>query len=766
MSDSDTLPPADDQRIVDLKQALEERYLSYALSTITQRALPDARDGLKPVHRRIIHAMRLLRLDPGQGYKKSARIVGDVIGKFHPHGDQSIYDALVRLAQDFALRYPLVDGQGNFGNIDGDSAAAMRYTESRMTEVATRLLEGITEDAIDFRPTYDGEDEEPIVLPSNFPNLLANGSTGIAVGMATSVPPHNVVELCNAALKLIHNPQATTEELVHPDLSAPPSMDDLVRGPDFPTGGYLVEPRSSIVHSYETGRGSFRLRSVWHKEEKGRGVYQIVITQIPYGVQKARLVEKIAELLLAKKLPLLKDVRDESADDIRLVLEPRAGTVDAVILMEQLFKLSELEVRFPLNLNVLDKGTVPRVMSLADALRAWLDHRKVVLVRRSQHRLEQIAHRLEVLAGYIIAYLNLDEVIRIIREEDDAKATLMATFELTDVQAEAILNMRLRSLRKLEEIELRKEHDGLTAEQGKLELLLSSDKRLWGEVAKQVEALKKAYPLFDADGETPHHLGARRTILATAPNADIAEITEALIEREPITVILSEKGWIRAPKGHNAVIDEKGFKAGDRLKLSFNCETTDKILMLTTGGKVYTLGADKLPGGRGQGEPVRIMVDVEEGQDIVDLFIYRPGAKRIIASSAGYGFIVGEDDLVANTRKGKQILNVSLPEEARLIVPCDGDRVAVIGQNRKLLVFPLSQLAAMSRGKGVRLQRYKDGGISDIKAFYAADGLTWIDSSSRTYTKPTEELTDWLGDRATAGRQPPTGFPKNNKFVG
>jgi topoisomerase-4 subunit A len=766
MSDADTLPPADDQRIVDLKQALEERYLSYALSTITQRALPDARDGLKPVHRRIIHAMRLLRLDPGQGYKKSARIVGDVIGKFHPHGDQSIYDALVRLAQDFALRYPLVDGQGNFGNIDGDSPAAMRYTESRMTEVATRLLEGIAENAIDFKPTYDGEDEEPVVLPSNFPNLLANGSTGIAVGMATSVPPHNLVELCNAALKLIHNPASTTEDLVHPDPSAPPNQDDLVRGPDFPTGGHMVETRSAIVKAYETGRGSFRVRAVWNKEEKGRGVYQIVVTQIPYGVQKSRLVEKIAELLLAKKLPLLKDVRDESADDIRLVLEPRAGTVDAVILMEQLFKVTDLELRFPLNLNVLDKGTVPRVMSLADALKAWLDHRKVVLVRRTEHRLAQIAARLEVLEGYIVAYLNLDEVIRIIREEDDAKASLMSTFSLTDNQAEAILNMRLRSLRKLEELELRKEHKNLTEEKGKLETLLASDKRQWGEIAKQVEALKKAYPLFEADGETPHALGARRTIFGEAPDADHAEITEAFIEREPITVILSEKGWIRALKGHTDDIDEKGFKAGDRLKLSFKAETTDKILMLTTGGRIYTLSGDKLPGGRGQGEPVRIMVDIEEGQEIVDLFVYRQGAKRIIASSNGHGFIVGEDDMIANTRKGKQILNVTAPAEAKLLVPFIGDRIAVIGQNRKLLVFPAAQLAEMSRGKGVRLQRYKDGGISDLKSFYAADGLTWTDSSGRTYTKPMEELTAWLGDRATAGRQPPNGFPRNNRFVG
>jgi topoisomerase IV subunit A len=748
MSAADTIPPADDQRIVDLRKALEERYLSYALSTITQRALPDARDGLKPVHRRIIHAMRLLRLDPNQAYKKSARIVGDVIGKFHPHGDQSIYDALVRLAQDFALRYPLVDGQGNFGNIDGDNAAAMRYTESRMTDVATRLLEGITENAIDFKPTYDGEDEEPVVLPSNFPNLLANGSTGIAVGMATSIPPHNVAELCEAALHLIHHPEATAAELVH-----------FVPGPDFPTGGILVESPANIAHAYATGRGSFRLRAKWEIEETGRGVYLIVVTQIPYGIQKSRLVEKIAELLLAKKLPLLKDVRDESSDDIRLVLEPRARTVDAVILMEQLFKTTDLETRFPLNLNVLDKGAVPKVMSLAQALKAWLEHRKEVLVRRSNYRLEQIAHRLEVLGGYIIAYLNLDEVIRIIREEDDAKASLMAAFELSDVQAEAILNMRLRSLRKLEEMELRKEHASLTDEQGHIQALLASEKRQWGAIATEIGELKTAY-----GKDTP--LGARRTILADIPDADHAEVTEAFIEREPITVILSEKGWIRAPKGHAAEIDEKGFKAGDRLKLALKAETTDKLLMLTTGGKVYTLGGDKLPGGRGQGEPVRIMVDIEEGQDIVDLFVYRPGAKRIIASASGYGFIVGEDEMIANTRKGKQILNVSAPDEARLLVPCVGDRVAVIGQNRKMLVFPLNQLAEMGRGKGVRLQRYKDGGISDLKTFYAADGLTWTDSSGRTYTKPMEELTDWIGDRASAGRQPPNGFPRNNKFTG
>jgi len=751
MDDADLPKPEDggDTRVVDLREALEERYLSYALSTITQRALPDARDGLKPVHRRILHAMRLLRLDPDQGYKKSARIVGDVIGKFHPHGDQSIYDALVRMAQDFAQRYPLVDGQGNFGNIDGDSPAAMRYTESRMTDVASRLLEGITENAIDFKATYDGEDEEPVVLPANFPNLLANGSTGIAVGMATSIPPHNVGELCDAALHLIQvNPNADAREL-----------SQFVRGPDFPTGGVLVEPAESMVLSYQTGRGSFRLRAKWHREEKGRGVYQIVVTEIPYGVQKSRLIEKVAELLLAKKLPLLKDIRDESADDVRLILEPRAGTVDATILMEQMFKVSDLEIRFPLNMNVLDMGTVPKVMGLPEVLRAWLDHRKVVLVRRGQHRLDQIARRVEVLEGYIIAYLNLDEVIRIIREEDDPKAQLIATFNLTDNQAEAILNMRLRSLRRLEEMELRNEHGGLLTERGHLEALLGSDRRQWGEVARQVADLKKAY-----DDSNP--LGPRRTMVGEAPEADSAEIETAFIEREPITVILSEKGWIRAMKGHTDDADEKGFKTGDRLKLAVKAETTDKLLMLTTGGKVYTLGGDKLPGGRGQGEPVRIMVDIEEGHDIVDLFVYRPGTRRIVASSSGNGFIVGEDDLIANTRKGKQVLNVTGADEARLLVPVAGDMVAVIGQNRKLIIFPLAQLPEMSRGKGVRLQKYKDGGVSDLKTFKAEDGLTWTDSSGRTFNRPISELTEWIGDRAQAGRQPPNGFPRNNRFTG
>jgi len=625
----------------------------------------------------------------------------------------------------------------------------MRYTESRMTDIAMRLLEGIDESAVDFKPTYDGSSEEPVVLPSNFPNLLANGSTGIAVGMATSVPPHNVAELCEAALHLINvNPNASAEELMR-----------FVPGPDFPTGGILIESPESIAQSYATGRGAFRLRARWNREEKGRGVYQIVVTEIPYGVQKSKLVEKIAELLLAKKLPLLKDVRDESADDIRLVLEPRAGTVDDALLMEQLFRLSELEQRIPLNLNVLDKGSVPKVMSLAEALKAWLEHRKEVLVRRTRHRLDQIARRLEVLDGYIVAYLNLDEVIRIIREEDEPKQVMIATFNLTDNQAEAILNMRLRSLRKLEEMELRQEHKELSEEQGHLNGLLASDKRQWGEISRQVNELKKVY-----GADTP--LGRRRTALGEAPAHDVADIEVSMIEREPITVILSEKGWIRALRGHTDDADEKGFKTGDKLKLLLKAETTDKLLLLTTGGKVLTLAGDRLPGGRGQGEPVRLMVDIEEGQDIVDLFVYRPGQKRVVASLNGNGFIVAEDELVANTRKGKQILNVSGDDEARLIVPAAGDMVAVIGQNRKLLIFAMDQLPEMARGKGVRLQKYKDGGVADLKTFASAEGLSWTDSSGRTFVKTLDDLKDWIGERAQAGRQPPNGFPRSNRFVG
>lgn len=748
---AEILPPDENrEQIVDLKKALEERYLSYALSTITQRALPDVRDGLKPVHRRILYVMHLLKLNPTQKYKKSAKVVGDVIGGFHPHGDQSIYDALVRLAQDFALRYPLVDGQGNFGSIDGDSAAAYRYTEARMTDVASRLLEGIGEDAVDFVPTYDGETNQPSVLPANFPNLLANGSSGIAVGMATSIPPHNVGELCEAALHLIHNPKATTKDLMQ-----------FVPGPDFPTGGVLVESKEDIEKAYETGRGGFRLRARWNSEDSGRGMYQIVVTEMAYGVQKSKLVEKIADLLLAKKLPLLKDVRDESAEDVRLILEPKSRSVDPIILMESLFKLTDLENRFSLNMNVLDKGAVPMVMGLGQVLKAWLEHRKTVLVRRSQYRLEQIEKRLEILSGYIIAFLNLDEVIRIIRFEDHPKAELMSTFLLTDGQAEAILNMRLRSLRKLEEIELRTEHDKLSEEKKHIEVLLGSSRRQWGAITNQITDLKKAYG--------PHsEMGMRRTTFDAIPDSEDFDFEAAMIEREPVTVVLSEKGWIRAIKGHNTDESALQFKTGDSFKQAIKVQTTDKLLMLTTCGRIYTLGADKLPGGRGHGEPVRIMVDIEEGHDIVDLFVHVPGTNRLLASSVGNGFICNEDLMIANTKKGKKILNITTPAEARICVtvPAASDQVAVIGENRKLLIFPLSQLPQMGRGKGVRLQKYKDGGISDVATFAAADGMSWRDSSGRTFTRPMEELAEWIGERAGAGRVRPAGFPRNNRFIG
>ena len=741
----DLIPPGGIEP-VDLRSALEERYLSYALSTITHRALPDVRDGLKPVHRRLLYAMRLLKLDPNAGFKKCARVVGDVMGKYHPHGDQAIYDALVRLAQDFAVRYPMVDGQGNFGNIDGDSAAAMRYTEARLTDIAVRTLDGLDEDAVDFRETYDGLDKEPIVLPGGFPNLLANGAAGIAVGMATSIPPHNIGELCAAAQHLIKTPGASTAELLQ-----------FVQGPDFPTGGILVKSDAAYLEAYETGRGGFRVRARWEVEDLGRGTWQVVVTEIPYQVQKSRLIEKIAELLQARKLPLLDDVRDESAEDVRLVLVPRSKNVDAALLMESLFKLTDLESRFSLNMNVLSGGRIPMVMGIKQALQEWLDHRKDVLVRRSQHRLAQIEHRLEVLGGYLIAYLNLDEVIRIIREEDDAKASLKAAFDLTDVQAEAILNMRLRSLRKLEEIEIRKEHDKLTAERDELLTLLGSEARQWTKIGKQIAEMAKAY-----GPETP--LGKRRTTFGDAPEHDLTDIHQAMIEKEPITVVISQKGWIRALKGHQSDLSSLSFKQDDSLKLHLLAETTDKLLVFTTGGKFFTLGADKLPGGRGHGEPIRLMVDMEEGQDVVDVFVYRGDRKLLVVSDEARGFVVNEADVIANTRKGKQVLNVTMPTEARLCVAAEGDQVAIIGRNRKLLVFPLSQVAEMSRGRGVRLQRYRDGGVSDVTVFKSEEGLSWVDSSGRSFNRKMEELTDWRGDRAQAGRLPPNGFPRTNTF--
>ncbi len=741
----DLIPPGGIEPI-NLRDALEERYLAYALSTITHRALPDVRDGLKPVHRRLLYAMRLLKLDPNAGFKKCARVVGDVMGKYHPHGDQAIYDALVRLAQDFAVRYPMVDGQGNFGNIDGDSAAAMRYTEARLTDIAMRTLDGLDEDAVDFRETYDGLDREPIVLPGGFPNLLANGAAGIAVGMATSIPPHNIGELCAAAQLLIKTPDASTEELL-----------THVQGPDFPTGGVLVRNDAAFLEAYETGRGGFRVRARWEVEDLGRGTWQVVVTEIPYQVQKSRLIEKIAELLQARKLPLLDDVRDESAEDVRLVLVPRSKNVDASLLMESLFKLTDLENRFSLNMNVLSGGRVPMVMGLRQVLREWLDHRKDVLVRRSTHRLGQIEHRLEVLGGYLIAYLNLDEVIRIIREEDDAKASLRAAFGLSDVQAEAVLNMRLRALRKLEEIEIRKEHDKLTEEREQLLTLLGSDARQWTRIGKQITELAKAYGPETA-------LGKRRTTFGDAIDIDVTDIHQAMIEKEPITVIVSEKGWVRALKGHQTDLSTLSFKQDDSLKLHIHAETTDKLLVFTTGGKFFTLAADKLPGGRGHGEPFRLMVDMDEGHDVVDVFVSKGDRKLLLVSTEARGFVVNEADVIANTRKGKQVLNVTTPGEAKLCVAADGDHVAIIGRNRKLLVFPLAQVPEMSRGRGVRLQRYRDGGVSDAIVFNGADGLSWVDSSGRSFTRSLEELTDWRGDRAQAGRLPPNGFPRTNTF--
>jgi topoisomerase-4 subunit A len=755
------VPPGggDDDRIepVDLKRALEERYLAYALSTIMHRALPDVRDGLKPVHRRIMHAMRLLRLNPDQGFAKCARIVGEVMGKFHPHGDQSIYDALVRLAQWFSVRYPLVDGQGNFGNIDGDNAAAMRYTEARMTDVAMELLAGITEDAVDFRLTYNEEDEEPVVLPGAFPNLLANGSSGIAVGMATSIPPHNAAELCKAALHLIDHPDATVEDLLTQNPHPSDADENMVRGPDFPTGGIVVDDWSSIVEAYRTGRGSFRVRARWHQEDTGRGTWVAIVTEIPYGVQKSRLIEKTAELLLARKLPLLDDIRDESAEDIRIVLVPKSRTVDPALLMESVFRLTDLESRFPLNMNVLSRGKVPMVMSLKDVLAEWLAHRREVLLRRSRHRLAEIERRLEVLGGYLVAYLNIDEVIRIIREEDEPKSVMMARWDLTDLQAESILNMRLRALRKLEEFEIRKEFDALSEEKAGIEALLGSEAKQWKTVRWEVEKVRDKF-------STATELGRRRTGFDAAPERDLGEIHQAMIEKEPVTVIVSEKGWLRAMKGHLADFSTLTFKEGDALKLAFHAQTTDKILVFTTGGKFYTLGADKLPGGRGHGEPIRIMVDMDNDQAIVTAFAHDPQRKLLLASFGGNGFVVPEAEVVANTRKGKQVMNVKSPDEATHCVPVSGDHVAIIGANRKLLVFPLADIPEMTRGKGVRLQRYKDGGVADIKTFGMEAGLTWQDSSGRTFTRSREELTEWLGARAGAGRLAPKGFPRTGKF--
>ncbi|MCW8836967.1 MAG: DNA topoisomerase IV subunit A [Rhodospirillales bacterium] len=739
------ITPAGEIRDARLADALSERYLAYALSTIMSRSLPDVRDGLKPVHRRLLFAMRQLKLDPGSGYKKCARVVGDVIGKYHPHGDVAVYDALVRLAQDFAVRYPLVDGQGNFGNVDGDNAAAMRYTESRLTTVAESLLEGIEENAVDFRFTYDGEEEEPVVLPASFPNLLANGSTGIAVGMATNIPPHNVDEICGALTHLIKFPNATIAKLV-----------EFVTGPDFPTGGVLVEPSENILEAYKTGRGSFRVRARWTVEQMGRGLYQVVVTEIPYQVQKAKLVERIADLLNARKLPLLADIRDESTTDVRLVIEPKSRTVEPEVLMEQLFRQTDLESRFTLNMNVLDAERTPRVMNLREVLQAFLDHRQTVLVRRSEFRLDKIERRLEVLGGYLIAYLNLDEVIRIIREEDDAKASLIRAFKLTDMQAEAILNMRLRSLRKLEEVEIRKEHDSLNAEKADLKTLLGDEGQRWSVIATQIAEIKAAF------GKKTE-IGKRRTEIGEAP--DVVDVpVEAMIEREPITIVCSEKGWIRAIKGHQTDPSTIKYKEGDRGRFVIQAQTTDKLLIFSTNGRFYTVSCDKLPGGRGNGEPLRLMIDMTNGHEPLTMFIQKPGRRFLVASESGRGFVLKEDDIIAQTKNGKVALNLPDGEEASACVEVadDADHIAVIGDNRKLLVFALDEVPEMSRGRGVILQKYKDGGLADVKTFRLADGLSWK-TGDRTRTET--DLLPWLGKRAGAGRLPPRGFSSANRFT-
>ncbi|HZR73326.1 DNA topoisomerase IV subunit A [Bradyrhizobium sp.] len=740
-------PPPEPAEVheVMLRDALEERYLAYALSTIMHRALPDARDGLKPVHRRILYGMRLLNLNPNAPFKKSAKIVGDVMGSFHPHGDQAIYDAMVRLAQDFSSRYPLVDGQGNFGNIDGDNPAAYRYTEARMTDVARLLLEGIDEDGVEFRANYDGQTKEPMVLPGGFPNLLANGAQGIAVGMATSIPPHNAAELCDAALHLIDKPDAKSKSLLK-----------WVKGPDFPTGGIVVDSKETITEAYVTGRGSFRVRAKWKQEEGARGTWVIVITEIPWLVQKSRLVEKIAELLNEKKLPLVGDVRDESAEDIRLVIEPKSRAVDPELLMESLFRLTELESRIPLNLNVLIKGRIPKVVGLAECLKEWLDHLRDVLIRRSNYRKEQIEHRLEILGGYLIAYLNIDKVIKIIRTEDEPKPVLIKTFKLTEVQAEAILNMRLRNLRKLEEMEIRGEDKDLRAELKGIKGVLASEAEQWKKVGEQVGKVRDMF-----GPKTP--LGKRRTQFADAPEHDLAAIEEAFVEREPATVVISDKGWVRTLKGHVADLSNLAFKTDDKLGQAFFAETTSKLLLFGTNGKFYSLDVAKLPGGRGHGEPIRMFIDLDQDAAVVSTFVNKGGRKFLIASGEGQGFIVNEDDCVSTTRKGKQVLNVEMPNEARAIAVVTGDRVAVIGTNHKMVIFPIDQVPEMARGRGVRLQKYLKAELSDVTVFDAKEGLSWKDGAGRDQSMTAKELSDWNGNRADAGRLA-HGLPKSNKF--
>ncbi|MGR3398428.1 MAG: DNA topoisomerase IV subunit A [Paracoccus sp. (in: a-proteobacteria)] len=747
MSD-DLLPdPQDATQSEPLSRAIGERYLTYALSTIMHRALPDARDGLKPVHRRILYAMRELRLSPSGAFRKSAKITGDVMGNYHPHGDAAIYDAMARLAQDFAMRYPLVDGQGNFGNIDGDNPAAARYTEARLAATSESLMDGLAEDSVDFRPNYDGTLSEPVVLPAAFPNLLANGASGIAVGMATNVPPHNLHEVVDACLHLIKTPDARDDTLA-----------GIIQGPDFPTGGVIVESHETIAGIYRSGRGAFRVRARWTQEDLGRGLWQIVVTEIPYQVQKSKLIERLAELIQTRKIPILADIRDESAEDIRIVLEPKARTVDPEQLMGALFRSSDLEIRFNLNMNVLIDGRVPKVCSLKEVLRAFLDHRREVLVRRANFRLEKIAARLEVLEGYLVAYLNLDRVIEIIRHEDEPKAVMMAEFGLSEVQVEAILNMRLRALRKLEEIELRAERDALLEEREGLQAMLASENAQWSRIADQLKEVRNLFGKSKAEGQ-------RRTTIAEAAETPAIDL-EAMIEREPLTVILSKMGWIRSMKGHQPLDAELKFKDGDGPGLALHAETTDKLMVFASNGRFYTIPANTLPGGRGMGEPLRLMIDLPNEAEIIAMFPWREGIKYLVASKAGDGFVVGSADILAQTRSGKQVLN----GDALLCRPVHGDHVAVVGENRKLLVFPLAELPEMARGKGVRLQRYGKGGglikddcMTDAICLTLAQGLSWQMGGGKTRTEP--DLTEWLGKRGGTGRMAPRGFPRDNRFT-
>ncbi|MDX2113511.1 MAG: DNA topoisomerase IV subunit A [Alphaproteobacteria bacterium] len=728
--------------LVSFRSTLEEKYLAYALSTITARSLPDVRDGLKPVHRRLLYAMLQLRLDPKSGYKKCARVVGDVIGKYHPHGDTAVYDAMVRLAQSFAVRYTLVEGQGNFGSVDGDNAAAMRYTEARLTDVAMALMDGIDDDTVDFRPTYDGSEEEPVVMPAAFPNLLANGSEGIAVGMATSIPPHNVGEICEALLYLIEKPDCTVRNLV-----------TRMQGPDFPTGGVIIETDENIRSAYETGRGSIRVRAKWEKEELSHGLYQLIITEIPYQVQKNKLMEDIAEKFKNKKLPLLGNIRDESAEDIRIVLEPKSRTVDPEMLMESLFKSTDLESRFNLNLNVLNAKGAPQVMNLKDLLLAFLEHRMEVLTRRSKYRLGKIAHRLEILDGLLVAYLNLDELIKIIRREDEPKPVIMKKWQLSEVQAEAILNTRLRSLRKLEEFEIKGEHAALTKEQKELNALLKSEEKRWLKIGGEIQDIQTRF-----GKKTP--LGRRRTQFADAPVGKVIDI-EAFVEKEPITIFYSAMGWLRAVKGHGLNPDEVKYKEGDEGRFTLEAQTTDKLLVFASNGRFYTLPCDKIPRGKGYGEPVRLMIEMEAEADIVSISIYDESKKLLLASSNGKGFIVDSVDVVAQTKNGKQILSPMPGCKAVACVEADGDHVAVMGENRKLLIFPISQIPPMKKGQGVALQKYKDATLADVKVFKLKEGLSWqLGGKVRVET----DLKPWLGSRADVGRLPPTGFPRTNKF--